>query len=145
MRTQPQLQETLNTLAEHIRARRKAIGITQEQLAERAGLSPNYIARLEIASNTPSLHALISIAKALGTQAYELLNVESGYTWLNKAQEIAWLLESLTKDDIEYVLEQLQGTVTLYQVTTRRLASFYVLESRGAEFLSTRHAPHVHR
>ncbi|NLN77114.1 MAG: helix-turn-helix transcriptional regulator [Armatimonadetes bacterium] len=111
MRKQPQLKEMLDTLAGHIRVRRKAIGITQEQLAEQAGLSPNYIARLEIGSNTPSLPALISISKALGMQTFELLTVETGYTWMNKAQEIAWLLESLKKDDLEYVLDQLQATV----------------------------------
>ena len=101
----------LNTLAGHIRARRRAIGITQEQLAERAGLSTNYIARLEIATNTPSLPALISISKALGMQTFELLKVEANYTWLNKAQEVAWMLESLNEDDLEYVLDQLQTTV----------------------------------
>ncbi|MCE5197740.1 MAG: helix-turn-helix transcriptional regulator [Armatimonadota bacterium] len=111
MRKQAELNELLNVLAEHIRVRRKAIGITQEQLAERAGLSPNYIARLEIGSNTPSLPALISIAKALGAQPFELMAVGTGYTWLNKAQEIAWLLESLKKDDLEYVLDQLQASV----------------------------------
>jgi len=111
MRKQDRINELLNVLAGHIRVRRKAIGITQEQLAERAGLSPNYIARLEIASNPPSLVALASISKALGLQPFELLMVESGYTWLNKAQEVAWLLESLKKDDLEYVLDQLQATV----------------------------------
>ncbi len=111
MRKQAQLKELLDILAGHIRTRRKAIGITQEQLAERAGLSPNYIARLEIGSNTPSLSALTAISKALGVQTFELLRVEPDYAWLNKAQEIAWLLESLNKDDLEYVLDQLQTTV----------------------------------
>lgn len=111
MRKQAQLEELLNTLAEHIRVRRKAIGVTQEQLAERAGLSPNYIARLEIGSNTPSLPALVAIVRALGVQPFELLTVETGYTWLSRAQEIAWLLESLKKDDLEYVLELLQMAV----------------------------------
>lgn len=77
----------------------------------RAGLSTNYIARLEIGSNTPSLPALISISKALGVQTFELLNVEANYTWLNKGQEIAWLLESLKESDLEYVLDQLQTTI----------------------------------
>ncbi len=111
MRKQAQLKELLDTLAGHIRTRRKAIGITQEQLAERAGLSANYIARLEIGSNTPSLPALISISKALGMQTFELLKVEANYTWLNKAQEIAWLLESLNENDLGFVLDQLQATI----------------------------------
>jgi transcriptional regulator with XRE-family HTH domain len=111
MRVQNELKQLLNILARHIRVRRKAIGITQEQLAERAGLSPNYIARLEIGSNTPSLPALMSISKALGVQTFELLTVDTSYTWINKAQEIAWLLDSLNEDDLEYVLDHLQSTV----------------------------------
>lgn len=43
--------------------------------------------------------------------AIELLNVETDYTWSNKAQEISRLLEFLKNDDLEYVLEQLQAIV----------------------------------
>ena len=48
---------------------------------------------------------------ALSLQPFELLTVETDYTWLNKAQEIAWLLESVKEEDLEYVLGQLQATV----------------------------------
>ncbi len=53
----------------HIGARRRALGITQEERAERAGLSANYVAKLEIAMNAPSLPALSRLAEALQVDA----------------------------------------------------------------------------
>lgn len=42
----------------HIRSLRKARGLTQEQLAERAGLAPDTIRRLEHGSFSPSVNTL---------------------------------------------------------------------------------------
>jgi transcriptional regulator with XRE-family HTH domain len=44
---------------------RKERGLTQEALAEKAGLSLGYIGRLEIGRHDPSLSTLVKLAKAL--------------------------------------------------------------------------------
>jgi len=112
MENRTSLQGYLNALSQHVRARRKALGLTQEQLAERSGLSTNYVARLEIGSNTPSFPTLVALADALGSQVSDILAIRSDYTWLNEAQEIAQAIEPLDGRDIEYVLSQLQTTVS---------------------------------
>ena len=53
---------------------RNARGLTQEQVAEKAGLSKNFIRMLETGTRTsPSLPVLKRLAKALGVPVTELL------------------------------------------------------------------------
>src|SRR5271155_1478551 len=57
---------------------REERGITQEALAFDSGYHPKYISLLERGKNSPSLTAILEIAKALGTTGAELVRrVES--------------------------------------------------------------------
>lgn len=56
-----------------IRARRLALNRTQQQLAEKAGLTQNAIFRLEAGDTNPQISTLRVVAKALGTTARELV------------------------------------------------------------------------
>lgn len=49
-----------------LREVRKERGLTQEQLAERAGLSTHYVGNIEQAVRNPSLTSIIQICAALG-------------------------------------------------------------------------------
>jgi transcriptional regulator with XRE-family HTH domain len=55
----------LERLGERIQALRNQRGLTQEQLADKAGLSRGYIARLETGRHDPAATTLAKIAKAL--------------------------------------------------------------------------------
>jgi len=48
-------------------------GLTQEQLADKAGISRGYLARLETARQDPKLSTLEKIAKALKVDVTKLL------------------------------------------------------------------------
>lgn len=96
-------------IAERVRSRRKALGLSQEQLAERAGLSSNYLARLELAWNSPSLGTLISLADALNLRPADFLTSEE--EWSDKARQLAHMLEELEPDQAEYVMRQLVASV----------------------------------
>lgn len=50
------------------------MGLTLEQLAERADLSPNYIGSVENERRDPSLSTILALAKALQVQAGDLLS-----------------------------------------------------------------------
>jgi transcriptional regulator with XRE-family HTH domain len=52
---------------------REAHGWSQRELAERAGLSREYLARLETARQDPTLTTLEKLAKALKVRVEELL------------------------------------------------------------------------
>lgn len=52
-----------------IRENREALDLTQEQFAEKTGLTVNYIARVERGEAFPRLENLITIINALGVSA----------------------------------------------------------------------------
>jgi predicted transcriptional regulator len=56
-----------------IRKRRMELGMTQEQLATKVGVSREYIVRLEAARHDPTLSVLERIAKALRIDIAKLL------------------------------------------------------------------------
>ena len=51
--------------AESLREARENAGISQEQLAERAGLHRTYISQLERRLKTPSLDVIVALARGL--------------------------------------------------------------------------------
>ncbi len=52
---------------------RNAAGLTQEQLAERSGLSQQYISSLERGKRNPTIVTLYELAQALGVSHVELV------------------------------------------------------------------------
>jgi transcriptional regulator with XRE-family HTH domain len=56
-----------------IRKQRKRVHLTQERLAEKADLHPNYIGRVERGEEHVSLIALRRIAKTLGVRVRDLV------------------------------------------------------------------------
>ena len=63
--------------AENLRKIRRKKGLTQEKLAEKANMSLQYLALLEIARKFPSGEMLERLANALDIETYELLAVDS--------------------------------------------------------------------
>lgn len=65
----------LETLAfgKSVRARRERKGMSQEQLAERAGLHRTYVGAIERGERNVSLKNILRLARALGTRGSELL------------------------------------------------------------------------
>lgn len=57
----------------NLKSFRKLQGYTQEQLAERCGLSVTFIQDIELSRKQPSLDSLEKIAKALQVQPHKLL------------------------------------------------------------------------
>jgi len=64
-------------LAYNIKARRRILGISQEQLAERVPTSTNYIAQIEQKNKFPSPEMLERIASSLGIDTPELFSMAS--------------------------------------------------------------------
>ena len=59
--------------ADVLKARREKSGMTQEDLATKAGLDRTYISMLERGLRKPSLEAVFSLAKALDINAVEMV------------------------------------------------------------------------
>lgn len=66
-------------IATAIRARRAELGLTQEQLAERAGLRQGHLSQLETGSRKPTLPTLLKLRDALD------LTTEQWNDWIDGA------------------------------------------------------------
>ena len=64
----------LKILGATLRQCRKQAGLSQETLAEKAGLHPVYFGKIERGEQWISLHALLRIAKALGVRVRDLVD-----------------------------------------------------------------------
>ena len=62
-------------LSYNIKKRREKLGISQAQLAEKAGTSTNYVAQIEQQNKFPSSEMLERIAFALEFDSWELFSV----------------------------------------------------------------------
>jgi transcriptional regulator with XRE-family HTH domain len=61
------------TIGKKVKKRRISLGLTQEELAEKVGISRAYMGFIEQSRNVPSLEILDKIAKALHIKTAELL------------------------------------------------------------------------
>ena len=78
------LSDIANRLADHVKQLRLEAGLTQAELAARAGVTVETVARLErvlrgrsSANSNPSLETLVRLANALGVEVAELLSEPS--------------------------------------------------------------------
>lgn len=60
-------------MAKRIREWRAKRKLSQRELAERSGVSREYIARIELGQHDPTVSTLEKLAKALGVKAARLL------------------------------------------------------------------------
>jgi transcriptional regulator with XRE-family HTH domain len=66
-----------DVLAENLKEKRRLKGLTQEQLAEKAGVSSHYVAMVETRKTFPKPEMLERFAKTLGIEPYQLFTVEN--------------------------------------------------------------------
>ena len=62
-------------LAQNLKKNRRRLGITQPELAEKAGLSTHYLGMIEIARNFPTADVLERLALALDIKPNELFSI----------------------------------------------------------------------
>lgn len=55
----------LENLGRNLKKYRKECNLTQEQLAEKVGIHPTYVGKLESGKNNPSVKMLFKISRAL--------------------------------------------------------------------------------
>ena len=58
----------ISSIGKQIKERRTTLGITQQDLSELAGISPNTLYKIERGQANPSLRVLVKIAEVLGME-----------------------------------------------------------------------------
>lgn len=74
-------------IGQYLRACRKEQGWTQEQLAERLGVTNRSVSRWETGANLPELDLLIQLAELYGVELREILNGEKERSDMNQEME----------------------------------------------------------
>ena len=61
-------------IGKRINELRKKQGLSQERVAERADINPNYLSRIERGKENPTLDMLIKLSHALGAEMWEMFD-----------------------------------------------------------------------
>ena len=67
------LNKSMKTISSNIRNRRIELRMTQKELADKCGLSTNYISRIERAEVSPTINTLEKLVKALKSKSSDIL------------------------------------------------------------------------
>ena len=73
-RARPDDEALAREFGRRLRSARTEAGLTQEQLAEGAGVHPTYISNMERGYSAPTLGTLVRLAAALGTDPADLVS-----------------------------------------------------------------------
>lgn len=97
MASSPKLKEIL---AKNLKAKREALGLTQEELAKKAKLTGRYVSRVERRAENVTLDTLESLSTALGLSSPAELVLEKKYLAKTKkaALELALDIIKAAKD-----------------------------------------------
>jgi transcriptional regulator with XRE-family HTH domain len=93
-------------LARNFKINRQKLGLTQEQLAEKADVSTHYIAMIETLNKYPKPEMLERLAKALEVEPHQLFSVSNTLD-----ESFERLRQAIVADMKQIVQEALQGTL----------------------------------
>ena len=65
--------EFYKKLGTRVKQLREKAGLTQERLAEKSGISLDYLGKIEVCINKPGLKTILKLANALKIEPYVLL------------------------------------------------------------------------
>ncbi len=63
-------------IGSHVRAKRKALGLSQQDLARELSITHQHVSRIELGDATPSLEMLLKLSRRLGVSTDYLLTGE---------------------------------------------------------------------
>lgn len=90
-----------------VRRRRKAAKLTLESLAERSGLTPNYVGSVETGRSDPSLSTVVKLSKGLRVPPGEI--VGGVHALSSKALEASRLFDDAPPEVQDAVLQLLRA------------------------------------
>ena len=101
-----------HAVGKRVRDARVAKGLTQEQLAELAGVSPTYISVVERGIKSPQLDTFVPLCNALGVSADSLLVDVVDAATLNATNELADLLRGKPRETQLLALRVIKAIVS---------------------------------
>lgn len=78
-----------------LKKERQRLGYTRERIAERAGISPRYLAAIELEEKIPKADVMIRIIRAMGISADNIIYMPQQDN-TSESDHLAWLLLQCT-------------------------------------------------
>ncbi len=97
-------------IGQRIRKFRKAYNLSQEELAEKVGISTTHMSHIETGNTKLSLTVFIDIANALSVQTDELLHDITEQNKTPLKQEFIELLNSCSSQELSIILDIVKAT-----------------------------------
>ena len=97
-------------IGQRIRKVRKARGLSQEELAEKVGISTTHMSHIETGNTKMSLPIFAALASALETRADELLHEDSPAGRSASMEHIAEMIGDCTTQQIRIVEDIIRAT-----------------------------------
>lgn len=97
-------------IGQRIRKFRKAYNLSQEELAEKVGISTTHMSHIETGNTKLSLPVFVDIATALSVQTDELLYDTSEISKTPIKEELASILDSCSTQDASIILDIIRAT-----------------------------------
>lgn len=96
---------TKTTLGKKIKEQRRKKGLSQDTLAERIGIDPKHLSRIEVGRSYPSLETLSNIAQALAIEIKDLFDLIPQNDKKILRKKIMELLKRADEDDLRLILK----------------------------------------
>ena len=97
-------------IGQKIRKLRKAHGLSQEELAEKVGISTTHMSHIETGNTKLSLPVFAQIAEALEVRADDLLDGTATATTSTSLEEIARVLERCSAQQAQVIADVVKAT-----------------------------------
>ncbi len=94
----------MNMIGKRIREERLILRLTQEQLAEKAGLNESYVGQIERGTKNPSLESLIKLSAALGVTIDFLLQDVLDLRKTELIRELSTVVATRNDDEIRLLI-----------------------------------------
>ena len=103
--------QDLIRLGNRIRDRRNEISMSQEKVAEQAGISANTVSRIEGGQSAMSIEIFIKMVQILGVDANELLGVSSQTKEDGQCRKMFCRIRHLKQSEQTVVLQTMEAMV----------------------------------
>ena len=95
-------------IGKRIKQRREELGLTQEEFAEKLGLTTNYISTVERGASFPRCEKLILILNGLETSADEIFGDVVNYSNNYRTSKLSEKIKNLPPDEQKRILDMVE-------------------------------------
>jgi transcriptional regulator with XRE-family HTH domain len=101
--------DTKHLVGSRIKQMRKVRNLSQEELAEKTGMSSKYLSSIERGLENPTFDAFLRISRALDIPVYELFNYSSQQSQKEIKNQLIDLISNSDKDRLELAGKIIRG------------------------------------